>query len=155
VLVLPDDAIVIELLWDTPADPDQTDTGPNAGTDMDLHFAHPLSAGADLDCDGKPDPWFTNPYDTFWFNPNPTWGNAKPELELNDTDGGGPEHIDLPYPGGTISEPMQYDVGVHYLNDHGFGASYATVNVWIQGNLVLQIDKVQMKALDMWHSWPY
>ena len=164
VLVLPEEAIHVELLWDTPADPDLTDTGTGAGADLDLHFAHPLSESADLDCDGKADPWFTNPYDAFWFNPNPNWGNANPGvmddpiLDLNDTDGAGPENLNLDIPGSTGFDPTQYAVGVHYMNDHGFGTSFATVNIYIEGSMVAQFHKVEMKNLDMWFvgrlNWP-
>ena len=51
-----------------------------------------------------------------------------------------------------------YTVGVHYWNDHGFGTSYATVNVYIMGVLAVQIEKVEMNVLDMWYvgklNWP-
>ncbi|MBP48189.1 MAG: hypothetical protein CMH53_09660, partial [Myxococcales bacterium] len=164
VLVLPEEAIHVELLWKTPADPDETDTGPAAGADMDLHFAHPLASSFDIDCDGKLDPWFSNPYDTFWFNPNPNWGsinpnvNDDPSLDLDDTDGAGPENLNLDEPEGKVGAPKFYHVGVHYWNDHGFGTSYATVNVYIMGVLALQLDKVEMDVLDMWYvgkiNWP-
>jgi hypothetical protein len=52
VFVTPDNAIHIELLWDTPNDPDQTDE--DAGADLDLHFVHPLAVGGfDGDHDGS------------------------------------------------------------------------------------------------------
>lgn len=164
VLVIPEEAIHVELLWDTPADLDQTDTGPAAGADMDLHFAHYLANGPDIDCDTKPDPWFSNPFDTFWFNSNPNWGNANPgvpddpSLDLDDTDGAGPENLNLANPEGTAAKPAFYHVGVHYWNDHGFGMSKATVNVYIFGVLAVQIDNVDMDVLDMWYvgkiNWP-
>jgi hypothetical protein len=43
VAVIPDEAIHVELLWTTEGDPDQTDAGPEAGVDLDLHFAHPFA----------------------------------------------------------------------------------------------------------------
>ena len=157
--VLPTDAIHVELLWDTPADPDQADTN---GADMDLHFAHPLASGPDLDCDGQGDPWFSNPWDTFWFNNNPSWGNgsagSSPILALDDVDGAGPENLNLEKPEGSVDAPDLYSVGVHYWNDHGFGTSFATVNLYLQGGLAMQIAKVQMDPLDMWFvgkiNWP-
>ncbi|MCO4763152.1 MAG: choice-of-anchor D domain-containing protein [Myxococcales bacterium] len=164
ILVLPEEAVHVELLWKTPADPDETDTGPAAGADMDLHFAHPLAQGPDIDCDGKKDPWFSNPFDTFWFNPNPNWGsvnpnaNDDPSLDLDDTDGAGPENLNLDEPEGKVGKPKFYHVGVHYWNDHGFGKSFATVNIYIMGVLALQIQKVEMNVLDMWYvgkiNWP-
>jgi len=164
VLVLPEEAIHVELLWKTPADPDETDTGPAAGADMDLHFAHPNAAGPDIDCDKSPDPWFSNPFDTFWFNPNPNWGSANPavnddpSLDLDDTDGAGPELLNLDDPEGKLAKPMQYAVGAHYWNDHGFKESYATVKFYIMGVLALQVANVKMNVLDMWYvgriNWP-
>ncbi len=164
VLVIPEEAIHVELLWNTPADPDQSDSGPAAGADMDLHFAHYLAGGLDIDCDGKKDPWFANPFDTFWFNHNPNWGSASPtadddpSLDLDDTDGAGPENLNLAHPEGSIKKAAFYHVGVHYWNDHGFGSSQAQVNVYIFGVLAVQITGVTMDPLDMWYvgkiHWP-
>lgn len=161
--VVPNNAIHVELLWDTPADPNQNDTGPAAGADLDLHFAHPKASvefpSKDLDCDGLPDPWFNNPFDSFWFNPTPQWGSPDPTilddptLDLDDTDGAGPENLNLIAP-----ENLAYSVGVDYWNDHGYGKSYATVSIFIEGVLITKIDKVPMNPLDMWYfgkiNWP-
>lgn len=43
-----------------------------------------------------------------------------------------------------------YDIGVHYWNDHGFGASFATVRVYIGPTLAFQATNVEMHPLDMW-----
>ncbi|MBI5608755.1 MAG: hypothetical protein HY902_07725 [Deltaproteobacteria bacterium] len=155
VLVIPDSAIHIELLWHTPADPDESDVGPAAGADLDLHFAHSMAANDDLDCDGKPDPWFSNPFDTFWYNAAPQWGKPNyspdnPTLDLDDTDGAGPENLNLAAPEGTAADPMAYTVGVHYWNDHGYGTSYAALNLWLYGSLFVQYTKVKLDPLDMW-----
>ncbi len=163
VLVLPEDAIHVELLWQTPADPDQTDTGPGVGADLDLHVAHWLAAGPDLDCDASPDPWFSVPFDTFWFNETPNWGSAlagpeDPMLALDDTDGMGPENFNLGAPEGTLAKPRAYTVGVHSWNDHGFGPSLATVRIYVLGSLVAEIKDVLLNPLDMWTvgkiHWP-
>ncbi|MBI5607307.1 MAG: hypothetical protein HY902_00335 [Deltaproteobacteria bacterium] len=163
VLVVPNNAIHVELLWDTPADSDQGDTGPAAGADLDLHFAHPLASEQDLDCDTTPDPWFNNPWDTFWFNNKPPWGSSSsseddPGLDLDDTDGAGPENLNLAKPEGSVDDPQYYSVGVHYWNDHGYGPSYATVAIYVQGAQVLQFTKIKMNPLDMWYVgklwWP-
>ena len=164
VLVVPNNAVHIELLWDTPADPDQTDTGPAAGADLDLHFANYLATGVDLDCDGTGDPWFNDPFDCFWYNPMPQWGSANtaikddPTMDLDDTDGAGPENLNLEHPEGDPSLPRWYDIGVHYWNDHGYGVSYATITVYLFGAVALKIDKISMNPLDMWNvgklNWP-
>jgi len=159
VVVIPDEAIHIELLWHTPDDPDETDTGPEAGSDLDLHFLHPFAAGPDLDGDGAPDGWFDIPFDCFWFNAHPNFGsydpaiNDDPGLDQDDTDGAGPENINLDIP-----ENVTYRVGVHYWNDHGYGSAWATVRVYIYGQLVLAVENVLLKDLDMWEvatvEWP-
>ncbi|MBM4370992.1 MAG: hypothetical protein FJ098_05020 [Deltaproteobacteria bacterium] len=158
VIVVPDDAIWIELFWKTPGDPDETDTGPAVGADLDLHLVHPLAGGPDLDADGQPDGWFDPPFDCFWFNANPEWGSSEwdgddPILVVNDTDGAGPEAISLDSP-----EDVVYKVGVHYWDDHGHGASYATVRVYVFSQLVFEIPDVKLVDSDLWEvchiEWP-
>lgn len=163
VLVIPSEALHIELLWKTPGDSDETDKGQGVGADVDLHFAHPLAQYPDLDCDGNPDPWFSQQFDAFWFNPKPKWGSAGSEnddasLDLDDVDGAGPENINLSEPQGTLTDPVQYHVGVHYWNDHGFGKSWATVRIYVLGNLVQEYADVPLNPVDMWYvgklNWP-
>lgn len=162
VLVIPNDVFHIELTWDTPKDADQTDSGPGVGADLDLQMAHPLASQPDQDCDGKPDPWFDNPWTLYWFNPAPNWGGAgsegNPNMDLDDTDGAGPESINLGKAAGSPAAPMAYSIGVHYAADHGFGPSYATLSIYLSGGLAVQIVKVKMNALDMWYAgklnWP-
>lgn len=159
VAVVCSEPLHIELLWHTPEDPDETDTGPEAGADLDLHFTHPYAAGPDLDGDGKPDGWFDLPYDCFWCNAHPNWGsydpntNDDPGLDRDDTDGAGPENVNLNFP-----EEATYKVGVHYWSDHGYGASYATVRVYIYSQLVFEISDIMLYKLDMWEvctiDWP-
>jgi hypothetical protein len=159
VVVIPCEALHIELLWHTPEDPDETDTGPEAGSDLDLHFLHPWAAGHDIDGDGKPDGWFDIPFDNFWFSAHPNWGSYDPEinddpgLDRDDTDGAGPENINLDIP-----ENVLYRVGVHYWNDHGFGPAYATVRVYIYAQLVFEVSDVQLVNSDLWEvctiDWP-
>ena len=167
VVVIPDEAVHIELLWDTPNDPDQSDEGPEAGADMDLHFTHPYAGGselpypgADLDGDGVPDGWFDQPFDCFWFNPNPNWGSFDPAvpddpgLDRDDTDGAGPENLNLDLP----EDDKTYRIGVHYWHDHKFGPSYATLRVYIYGELVWEREDVKLENHDLWEAatlkWP-
>ena len=153
VVVIPDEAIHVELLWNTPSDPDQTDEGPGAGTDMDLHFVHDgFAGGMDLDYDGYPDGWFDLAYDCFWFNPYPDWGSIDPNadndpgLDRDDTDGAGPENLNLNEP-----EDVIYKVGVHYFEDNGIeGYSQPTVRIYIFTSLLLEVDGPEMVENDMW-----
>jgi hypothetical protein len=112
----------VALTWHTPEDEDETDHGFSAGSDLDLHLLHPLGE------------WFDEPYDCFYGNSSPDWGRSAdlgddPRLEIDDTDGAGPELILFPAPEANRS----YRVGVHYSNDFGFGASIATVKVYVDG----------------------
>ena len=139
---------------------DQTDEGPQAGTDLDLHFIHPFAGGPDLDGDGKSDGWFDSDFDCFWHNPDPKWNSFDPAidddpgLDRDDTDGAGPENMNLNIP----ENGKTYKVGVHYWKDHGFGESYATVRIYIYADLVFEMQDVKMVDRDMWEvatiDWP-
>ena len=160
VVVISDEAIRVELTWHTPADADETNTGPQAGSDLNLHFKHPWAAGPDLDGDGYPDGWFDIPFDCFWFNAHPNWGsydpavNDDPGLDRDDTDGAGPENVDIDSP----EMATTYCVGVHYWNDHGYGAAYATVRIYVYAQLIFEVADVMLEDLDMWEvaciDWP-
>jgi hypothetical protein len=175
VVVAPDVGIHVELFWDTPADQNKLD---DEGSDLDLHFANTTTAktakickvpaemcGAkacvcqtDQDADGVPDPWFNNPFDCFWFNPAPKWGNVQindddASLDLDDTGGWGPENLNLRTPENSTA----YGISVNYWDGHGFGDSKATVNVYILGSLTGTFTQV-LHECDMWWvkviDWP-
>lgn len=163
VYVTSSEAIHVELLWRTPGDPNEADEGYNAfgesvGSDVDLHFTHPNARGLDLDYNGVPDGWFDNRYDAYWANPRPNWGAAgtidDPSLDRDDTDGGGPENLNLNQP----QNGATYKVGAHYWNDWGYGAAFATVRVYIHGQLRMEWPNVQLIDHDMWEvctvDWP-
>ncbi len=128
---LPDEDIHVELVWHTPNDPDETDEN---GTDVDLHFMHPNGINP---FNGIPNTmgWDSSPYDCYYANKNPDWGPAgavgNPSLDIDDTNGAGPENINLDAPDFTGSG--SYRVGVHYFTDGGFGPSDATVRVYLFG----------------------
>ena len=158
-----DKPIRVEFTWDTPNDPDQTDEGPEAGADVDLHFMHPLakspgSNSIDFDADGEKDGWFDQAFDCFWFSFNPDWGPTNPlnpgeavndpTVVQDDTDGMGPEIIELLEP----EENTTSSVGVHYWNDHGYGPSYATVRIYIDDALVYEKEDVKMEEYDFWEA---
>jgi len=154
VIVCGEGGVHVELVWSTPGDPDENDTGPSAGSDLDLHVLHPDAPGdpeaPDVDGNGAPDPWFDQPFDCLWGNPRPDWGgdgptDDDPYLDRNDTDGAGPElvHIDAPPAGVT------YRLGVHSRDDHGFGPSTATVRVRRFGVLWVEIRRT-LASKDRW-----
>ncbi len=69
VMVAGDDSITVEVIWDTPGDPNQQDTSDPfdqtpAGSDVDLHFLHPIANGK----------LFDGTFDCYFANPNPNWG---------------------------------------------------------------------------------
>ncbi|MCB9727843.1 MAG: hypothetical protein H6746_05055 [Deltaproteobacteria bacterium] len=158
VQVTPDAAVHIELLWDTPGDPDQSDEGPEAGADLDLHFA--LSAPDRLDPTAGTEPWFGMPHDSYWYNADPNWGDLDPAIDDNphvdrdDTDGAGPEIINLAQP----EEGKNYRLGVHYWSDHDFGPSTATVRVYVHGALQAELNGVTLEDRELWDvgtlHWP-
>ena len=157
VWVVPQADIHIELFWHTPGDADETDIGPEAGADLDLHLQHPFGLGWDHDGDGQPDCWMDVDANCFWFNLNPDWGEPGPENDpkmlFDDTDGAGPEVITLDNP-----EDLAYLVGVYYWKDHDFGDSWATVRVFVEGELAGQAEQVQLTEHDIWTvfriDWP-
>ncbi len=138
------DAIHLQLVWDTPNDPSRFN---NSGSDMDLHFLHQ---------DGQ---WNRSPYDCHWLNPNPDWGEPEdtdmnPRLDIDEVNGWGPENINLLKP----EEGVRYGVGVNYFSDHGYGPSYATVRIFIHGQLVIEMSDQYMEDGQFWHvadiDWP-
>ncbi len=162
--VISDDKIHVELIWDTPSDPNKTDIGNDlgklpdgkyAGTDMDLHFAHPLAlddpAQKDLDGNGEPDPWYSACYDCNLFNPLTQWGDISSYdddaiLELDDKDGWGPENIGLHVP----EAGKVYHIGAAYLSAWTFGKSTPTVRIYLDGKLAATKIGPAMDEKDLW-----
>ena len=141
--ITPEVGLRVELTWDTSADPDQTD---EVGTDLDLHLRHP-DAG---------DVWLGS-YDCYSSNPSPGWGAAgatnDPDLVFEDDDGAGPEAIQITEP-----ETAEYDIGIHYVDDLSYGASSATVRVFVDGTLVYEYPNKTLFDGEFWHlgavQWP-
>jgi len=146
--VVADGDIHVELTWHTPADADELDTGYGAGTDVDLHLLHPLGD------------WLCSPRDCFFSNPHPDWGDPQaedddPTLDIDDTDGAGPENITLE----RAELQRVYRVGVHYFDDHGYGPSFARVRIYIGGVLRYEKANIRLAATDAFSdvaaiAWP-
>lgn len=145
-MVAPGDGLHIELTWHTPGDPNEADTGGggawSAGSDVDLHLLHPLANGE----------WFDSTYDCHWENTNPNWNawtvEDDPTLDRDDTDGAGPEVISLMLP----EADATYRVGVHYWNDWGYGESFATIRIYIDGVLQDEWAHVRIGNRALWES---
>jgi len=124
---VPDTDTYVEMRWETPGDPNPND---GVAGDVDLHY---------LEERGE---WTKPPWAIFWFHPTAIWsGGGDPELDPIDDDGFGPEVLrhDEPAPG-------VYAVGVHYFQDEGQGPSFASVRVWRQGALVLDLQERYLEA---------
>ena len=148
---VPTDALHIELLWDTPGDADPTNEGFNGfgesvGSDVDVHFLHPAAVG-----EGEnPRRYFDPDYDCYWRHTNPNWAGLgdehEPHLDRDDTDGAGPENVNLALP----EDGLTYRVGVHYWDDWGYGTSFGTVRVYVHGALAYEHAGVQLLNDDLW-----
>ena len=133
---------------------------------MDLHFLHPNAYGQGIQIIGITNPgYFANNsdpgWDCYWGNANPLWvtpdqveagKDPNPHLDRDDTDGLGPENLNLKDPQ-IFQNGACYRVGVHYFDDHGYGASYATLKVYVNGILVWTNPKpVMMNGHDLWDA---
>ncbi len=165
--VVPPEGLHIELTWNTPSDPDQTDQcgpGVDCGADLDLHIVHPLAGQGGMTLDpetGSPYGFFDPTWDCVgWSNPHPVWDKEnqgdplyQPNFDLDDTDGAGPENFTYtrPDPKYSTTNPNCYKVGVHYYDDHTFGKSYPTVKIFINGEEPISVTLGSgMSMLDMW-----
>jgi len=82
-------------------------------TDVDLHFE--WSGGQKC----------------YWGNPTPNWGSAQtsPRLDVDDTDGYGPENITID----SLPGPGQYRIYIHYFDDWGNGGTNVTATIFENG----------------------
>jgi hypothetical protein len=109
----------VEIFWNPP------ETSPD-NSDVDLHLLHPSAAA-----------WFDGQHDCYYGNCNtssgyalhwdvPSYQGDDPRLDIDDTNGHGPENIN-------IDDPVvghNYKVGVHYFGDHGYGPSSIYVKIY-------------------------
>ncbi len=161
VTVDPGPGLHVELTWSTPGDPDETDVNGDtdglAGSDLDLHVRHPDGLSFDGNADGTGDGCFHPERDAYWLNRAPNWGDANgpgPLFERDDTDGAGPENFRWSTP----EDGRTYHVAAHYWSDAGFGESFATVRVFIDGEVVFESPPTRLQAEDLWEvcsiDWP-
>jgi len=122
VFATPRDALHVQLVWDKDR------------TDVDLHLLNPVGAANPWGSTG----WFHGTNDCYFANLRPEWGvvgdtTDNPRLDLDDTEGFGPENINLSRP-----QSGSFRVGVHYYCDDGLGASRATVRIFCNGTLAFE-----------------
>ena len=146
--VVPANGLHIELTWRTPGDQNEADTGGDqvyfsVGSDVDLHVLHPKASGA----------YFDWSYDCYWDNTIPEWGilgaDDNPNLDRDDTDGGGPEITTL----ARYEVDATYTVGVHYWNDWGYGDAFATLRIYLDGVLQDEWGDVELRHDDLWDAF--
>ncbi len=130
--------LTVELVWDSPFDPDPADAD---GTNLDLLLAHENEA------------WGGEAWIVSGDQPAGTWdwgveGDASddPSVVAADEDGLGPEIITL----GVIEPDVSYRIGVHYASDGGFGDSQATLRVYLDSILVNEA-QTRLAPDQSWH----
>ena len=95
--------------------------------------------------------WFDRSLDCYFANPTPDWArngpSDDPSLDIDDTNGAGPENINLDNPEDTGSLGGQYKVGIHYYRAEAdaFGgtpwASDVTVRIYLGGVLASEVQR--------------
>jgi hypothetical protein len=125
ILAEPDEAIQVQLSWEAA---NEDDLSQDRSGDLDLHLKHP-NAGS----------WFSQPYDCFFNNPDPDWGQLdnprdNPFLDLDDFSGTGPENLTLAIPEDTTLLGGEYVVGVDYYEniDRIDGWEYGPIKAYIR-----------------------
>lgn len=118
----------VELSWDT----DQTD--------VDLHLLNASESGT----------FYQSPWDCHYANPAPDWGEIgeeldDPRLDRDDTNGYGPENINIPEP-----KPAIYEILVHYYSDDQVGPTTARVRVFLSGQLVFEDSALLLQTGKVW-----
>jgi len=150
--------LIFELVWDTPGDPNQSDTGAGKGADLDLHVHNGTGTKDDYDQDGVADSWFDILADCYWLDSSPDWGAPGPDddplLSQEDADGQGPERIEYanPVPGST------YTLGAHYWSDYEFGSSVVTMRIYLFEELAWEVTDIVLESGDLFEAatvtWP-
>lgn len=147
ILAEPDEDIHVQLVWDTPGDADQTDVD---GSDVDLWLLHPQALN-----------WNDLPRRCYYGNPSPDWGvlgqiDDNPSLDIDDTNGAGPENINLNNPENTQALGAPYRVALHYYRSYretgigDYGPSEVTVRIYLGGALADEMTTQLIDTDDFW-----
>lgn len=162
IVARPDEAIQVQLSW---ASTLEEDISRERAADLDVHMLHPSASG-----------WFSRPYDCYFNNPTPDWGQLdnpqdNPFLDLDDFSSDGPENLTLAVPENTDVLGGEYIVGVDYyrqsdrVDGYVYGPTRAFVRVFINGELAWDYTadgapgyKMMMAEGHFWEaatiSWP-
>jgi len=147
VRAVPDAAFYTQVTWNTPADPNPRDEGAGTGSDIDLHVLNPEGC------------WEDRQWDCHFRTRTADWGvvgftGDDCSLDRDDTDGWGPEIVSIDDPAAGV-----YKVGVHYWSDKGYGVSYATVIITVDGIVAYEARDKALPSTGTWWelcavSWP-
>ena len=149
---IPEKDLHVQLVWSTPEDPDESD---QSGTDVDLHVRHERGGNQWSEAAGD--------WDCYFLNPEPDWGVEgdfadNPTLDIDDTNGAGPENINLARP----ENGVVYDVAaLYYRAQSAFGQpdldareerlSLVTVRIFAHGELLGEwIDRELTSVNQLW-----
>jgi hypothetical protein len=133
----------VQLIWDTPADPDETD---ERGTDLDVHLRHPDA-----------EDFFDMRLDCFSMNTNPDWGEPgdpadDPSLDFDDINGAGPENISISRVQDTDRLGAPYEAAVFYFDDADLGPTDATLRIYRDGDLAFDATRRLDRPGLLWHA---
>ena len=124
VLAVSDQGLRIEVSWDT-------------ATDMDTHLLRPSGVA-----------WQQNNDDCYYDNPNPEWGGPgvedNPSLDIDDTDGFGPENINIDVP-----EDGVFRAGILAFS----GAANVTMRIYCGGSRLeprVTVGPVRIQDGELW-----
>lgn len=143
-----DEGLTIELTWETPGDFDQAD---DMGTDVDLLLLHP-----------EGEVWQA-PLLCYYANASPDWGVVgevadNPSLDIDDTNGAGPEIISLRSPQDTDVFESGYRIGVHYYRSDDqatgmdYGESVARLRIFSEGELAYEAEQILLTTDAFWEA---
>jgi uncharacterized protein YfaP (DUF2135 family) len=131
--VVPKDAIHVQLVWD------------NSTNDQDLHMT--FVPQDDRVCNIPWDCHYRN-VRPVWFASDASGAGANPRLDIDDTNGLGPENINIDTP-----EPGTYRLYVHYFDDYNTGSSMPTRNtirVYLNGVQVAEYRRTLSTDKAIW-----
>jgi hypothetical protein len=132
--VAPGSRLHVELTWD------------DAVNDQDLHLT--AASVSDTLCSPSDCHWTNcNPSDfnrPIWYSQDAAGQGSNPRLDIDDTDGAGPENINIDNP-----RPGTFRIYVHYWGG-GSRATRDTVRVWLNGVLQAEYRRTLRAPNDIW-----